>query len=174
MKTADMVSDWLEIPFKWNLIFQIKTWRMGLFCLGLELFMASIFCCVRSRFLARRTTQAPSAVPTHRVLPSHSPYYDHSTRCRNHRHHIACVLRPLHAYGDMQLLAWKLSGMCPVLSLLRDHVWSHPIEPHRTTAQILLSSQQRYTDSTQEYRCQSRQANIPDILSFFRISMIYS
>ena len=26
--------------------------------------MASIFCCVRSRFLARRTTQAPSAVPT--------------------------------------------------------------------------------------------------------------
>ena len=32
--------------------------------------MVSIFCCVRSRFLARRTTQAPSAVPTAQPFPT--------------------------------------------------------------------------------------------------------
>ena len=26
MKTVDMVSDWLEISLKWNLIFEIKVW----------------------------------------------------------------------------------------------------------------------------------------------------
>ena len=56
-----------EISYKWNLIFEIMiSWGMRMIVLGwfwgCSLLRFSV--CVRSRFLARRTTQASSAMPT--------------------------------------------------------------------------------------------------------------